>query len=441
MTEEISEQIIQRICECGWKAYLCGGAIRDAFLGRVPLDYDIVTDAIPEELEQIFPDRKVKTFGASFLVTSIDGIDVSTYRSDRNFGPGRFNCMTTACKTIDEDLARRDLTINALAVCPYTGEVVDPYNGLQDLNNRIIRFVGNPNQRIYEDPLRMVRAARFTALIEGNLDTVAVIAISNNKDKIKEISPERFRIELLKVLKYPKPSIFFDVLHNTGLLKILVPELNDMYNHPGGQYHDETIDVHVKLAGDHLPARDPILRLAGYLHDIGKVPTFDGEHFINHEKVGAEMVEALLSRYRFTIKEIQRVKNLVRFHMRPISGLQSDKSVRKFMKQLNDNHINFKDWFRLRMADKMGNLKGRVYSKERIKSLCLSIHNSTKLTEETGFKITDLKVNGFDIMDILNIRPGKEIGVILNNLLNLVIENPELNERKTLISLVREMKG
>ncbi|HUU88357.1 MAG TPA: CCA tRNA nucleotidyltransferase [Candidatus Glassbacteria bacterium] len=435
--EEISDQIIRRICECGWNAYLVGGAVRDEFLGIDASDYDVVTNALPEELEIIFPDRSVKTFGASFLVTSIDNVDVSTYRSDRNFGPGRNNCITEACLTLDEDLSRRDFTFNSLAVCPYTGEVIDPFDGKKDLKNKIVKFVGDPEKRIYEDYLRMMRAARFVCLIEGKLDSQAFKAIYNNRGLIKEISPERIRIELLKVMKYKKPSIFFNVLFDVGILKIILPELYKMYGHTGGKYHSETVDRHSLITGDSLSHKDPILRLAGYLHDIGKPDSFDGESFINHEKIGADSVESVLKRFRFTIKEIERIKNLTLLHMRSIDSLTTNKAIRKFMKILSEHNISFKDWLKLKIADKKANLAKENYTKQEIKSLVLKVYKSKKLTPNGAFGVGDLKINGNDVMQILDIDPGKEVGIILKYLVDIIIDEPEKNEREILIKLIK----
>jgi putative nucleotidyltransferase with HDIG domain len=441
MEEQLSNEIIKRVCECGWNAYLTGGAVRDEFIEADPTDFDIVTDALPEELEMIFPDRKVKTAGASFLVTIIDGVDVATYRSDKNLGKGRFNCITEACQTLEEDLDRRDFTFNAMAVCPYTGEVIDNHNGLYDLKHKIVKFVGNPYQRIYEDELRMIRAARFACLIEGTIDPRGLNAIRNLAFAVKNISPERVRMELLKVMKYKRPSIFFDILHETGLLEILFPDLERCYGHTGGMYHDETIDVHLKLTGDKLSPKDPILRLAGYLHDIGKPLVYDGKNFIDHEKIGADMVAKLLAYYKFSNKEIDRIYGLVKLHMRPVTQLKTEKAARRLIQTLAKYNISFKDFFKLRIADKKSNLKSRgFYSREKIKSLAMTIYKETHRTESGEFKITDLPVNGFDIMNLYKIEAGPLIGKILKLLLEIVIEDITNNEREILLDILLENK-
>ena len=440
--EMISDQIIQEICEVGLKAYLCGGAIRDHFLDVDPQDYDIVTEATPEDLKKIFSKRKIKTgIGTNFLVTIVDGIDVATYRSDKNIKSGRNNCITTACKTLEEDLSRRDFTCNALALCPYTGEIVDPFNGLKDLEKKVIRFVGNPDQRIYEDYLRMIRAARFTCLIEGRLDKEAFDAISKNKELINKISKERIRIEILKTMKYRKPSIFFNILHQTGILNLILPELSTMHGASGGIYHAETLYEHAMITGDSLSPKDPILRLVGYLHDIGK-PTawiFNNEQaFIDHENIGANMIEEIFEKYKFTTKETQRAKGLVRFHMRSINENTKEKGIRRLLNKLSEYDTSWKDWLQLKIADKNANLANENFSKESIKDLSLKIHKAIKNIGKPNFKVIDLDINGHDIMEEFNLSPGPKIGIILNNLFNLTIDNPSINNKSTLLKIIKE---
>lgn len=432
----VHENIIQRICECGWKAYLCGGAVRDMFINYDPHDFDIVTDALPEELKRIFPDKKVKLVGANFLVTLIDNVEVSTYRTDKNYGAGRHKCITAACDTLEEDLSRRDFTFNALAVCPYVGEVIDPFNGRRDLNNKIVRFVGNPEKRIYEDFLRMIRAARFACLIEGKLEAETFNAIVKNKHLVKQISPERIRTEVLKTMTYNKPSIFFDILHETGILEILFPELEKMYGHPGGR-HPETLCVHFKLTGDNITKRDPILRLAGYLHDIGKPECFIDEKFIEHEKVGFELVEPLLKRYKFTNKELTRIATIVKMHMKSFDSLATTKSFRKLLRSFEQERISWKDWLRVKIADRKSNLGKQPYTKKDIKRVCIEIHQ-TKQIPQTAFSIKELDISGYDVMQLLQIKPGPEVGQALNYLFKIVLDEPELNNKETLLELVKE---
>ncbi len=432
--------ISKTICENGFEVYICGGYVRDMFLSITSHDIDLTTSATPDDLARIFPDRKVNLVGANFLVTLVDNIEVSTYRSDTNFGPDRANCITKACETLEEDLYRRDFTFNAMAVCPYTGEVVDYFNGRADLENKVVKFVGNPSDRIYEDYLRMMRAARFTCLIEGKLDGETFQAIKNNKHLIKKVSPERIRIEFLKVMKYRKPSIFFDVLYETGLLEIILPEFTQMYGHSGGPYHGESLDTHSKIAGDMLSPKDPLLRLIGFFHDIGKVPAYklnNGESFIEHEKLGCDIVENILTKYKFSNSEISRATTLVLYHMRSIKNI-GPKGYRKLLKKFSENNISWKDWLNLKLADKKANLLNENYTKDQIKEICLNIFKASHESKSGGFRITDLEINGNDIMSLLDIEPGPLVGKILNQLLEVVLESPELNTKDELTKIIGE---
>lgn len=442
-TQDISDELIKRICECGWNAYLVGGAVRDMFANLDPHDFDIVTDATPDEIANIFRDRKVNLVGASFLVTLVDGVEISTYRSDKNVAPGRHNCVTTACQTLDEDLERRDFTFNAMAVCPYTGEVVDKFGGRRDLQNKLIRFVGNPNQRIYEDYLRMIRAARFACLIEGKLEQNTFVAIKENVDLIHRIAPERFRLELIKVMGYRKPSIFFDIMHETGLLKELIPEVDSLYGHPGGKYHNETLCTHFKLVGDNLSPKDPILRLIGYLHDIGKPQAWlesARENFVNHEKIGADMIGEIMTWYRFSHDETERAEKLTLCHMRSLSGDIKKKGIRRMLKAFSEYNVNWKDWIKLKIADRKGNLGKEDYTREEIKNMVLSIHEASRINPSRGFTVKDLAVNGKDVMKYIGINPGPEVGRVLNFLLDVAVDEPEMNTKEKLINFMKGMK-
>lgn len=440
--KDISEQIINHICNCGFEVHLCGGAVRDFLLDHIPEDYDITTSATPKELELIFHDRKVKSYGAKFLVTNIDGIDVATYRTEYNIAKGRFNAITNPCKTLQEDLSRRDFTFNALAINPKTKTIIDLFGGRNDLKNKTVRFIGDPNQRIYEDELRMIRAARFACLIEGHLEEQTFSAIVSKKELVSNIAPERIRIELLKVMKYPKPHIFFDILWQTGLLKLILPEFDIMYNFTGGPWHNETLEQHAFITGDSLSPKDPVLRLIGYFHDIGKPAAYDPVtmSFKSHEKIGANIIETVFQRLKFPNRDIKRAKGLVRYHMRALNKKSSNKAVRRTLKTLDDNGVSFKDWLLLRIADKKGNLLRDDYSRTQIREIVMKARSAQIEKEKIGFNVTDLNINGHDIMEALNIEPGKQVGDILKYLLEVVIDAPSKNNKKTLLKIVKNKK-
>jgi tRNA nucleotidyltransferase (CCA-adding enzyme) len=441
--DKTAYEIVKCLCEEGWDAYVAGGAARDMLSGHTPDDYDIVTEAPYEIVKNLFNDRKVSLVGASFKVCIVDGIAVSTYRKDSYFGLSDKNSKIEKADTIQEDLARRDLTINSLAFCPYSGDIIDEYGGIDDLKNRVVKFTGNPKNRILEDPCRILRACRFLAKIEGEFDPDTFQALKKHSYLVKDhVTPERIRLEIIKALKYPKPGLFFDALHEIGVLNNIFPSLESCYGHDGGSHHNETIDEHIKIAGDLLPAQKPLLRLAGYLHDNGKPITGeikDNElSFINHEKVGADIVESELKRLKFSIKEIIYIKNLIRYHMRSFENLTTPKAIRRMLKSFLDDGINWKDWIQLKIADNRATFGKENYKPQQIKQITLMIRNELKPTSvPVAFSAKDLAISGNDIIKLLNIEPGPEIGKVLNNLLELVLDDPQLNNNEKLLELAK----
>ena len=439
--EETATSIVRCLCEEGWDAYIAGGAARDILSGETPLDYDVVTEAPYEVVKDLFSNRKVSLVGASFKVCIVDGVEVATYRKDEYFGLSAKNSQISEAETIREDLARRDLTINSLAFCPYSGDIVDEYGGIDDLRNRIIRFTGDPEQRIHEDPCRILRACRFKAKIDGEFNPDTFQALKKYSPLVKEhVTPERIRLEILKAMKYKKPSIFFDALYEIGILDYIFPSLNACYGHEGGQFHGESIDEHIKIVGDSISTRNPLLRLAGFLHDSGKPATAKSEggllSFISHEEVGADIVEAELKRLKFSMKETTYIRGLILHHMRSFENLSTPKSVRKMLKTFHEEDVNWKDWIQLRIADRKGNTKKDGYDRSKIKDIVLAIRNELKPASfPTAFSIKDLAVDGNDIMKVLNIKPGPEVGRILKGLLEFVLDDPESNTRDKLLPL------
>jgi tRNA nucleotidyltransferase (CCA-adding enzyme) len=443
--EESANKIVRCLCEEGWDAYIAGGAARDLLSGEVPLDYDVVTEAPYEVVKKLFADRKVSLVGASFKVCIIDGIEVATYRKDSYSGLSNKNCKVLEAETIQEDLARRDLTINALAFCPYSGDIVDEYGGIDDLKNRIIRFTGDPRARIYEDPCRILRACRFRAKIEGKFDPDTFQALKEYSSLVRDyVTPERIRLEILKALKYNKPSLFFDSLHEIGILDHISPSMERCYGHDGGEHHGETIDEHIKIVGDVLSARNPLLRLAGFLHDCGKPVSAKNSKngqliFIGHEQAGANIVEAELRKLRFSHKEISYIRGLILYHMRSFENLTTPNSLRKILKNFREEGINWKDWMQLRIADRKGNKKKADYDRSQIKNIVLSIRNELKpVSAQAVFSIQDLPVNGNDIMKEFDLKPGPDVGRILKALLEYVLDNPEANIREKLLEFARK---
>lgn len=427
--------IIQTLLKHGFEAWMVGGAARDMILNSIPEDYDITTNCPHAILRRLFNNRLVKTVGVQFQVSLVDGIEVSTYRKGSDL-------PRATAPTLFEDLSRRDLTINALAFNPITGEHLDYFGGVDDLKAGLIRFTGDPEARITEDPLRMVRACRFKAAFNGRFHEGTTSALLRLNGLLPEkIAPERIRLEVLKAMKLKAPSLFFSALLESGLLPYIFPSLAACVDVDGGPFHGETVWEHALLTGDALSARDPLLRLAGYLHDVGKpfsVTIADGRtSFAGHEEKGAEKAGVELGLLKFSHLEREHVVNLIRHHMRDLSPASTRKAVRWFLKTLADHDLRVSDWLRLKIADRRSNLKKENYSLSEIKRILSNIAQEISGSAQGGvFRLKDLAVNGYDVMAVTGLSPGKEVARVLEALLEAVIDQPEMNTRDQLIGWI-----
>lgn len=434
-------KIIHTLCQNNYHAHIVGGAVRDYLLGEEPKDFDIVTNATIEEMVQLFQSEKIDLVGANFQVAIINGVEVASYRADSYSG---FELTGTIKATsIEEDLSRRDLTINSMALCPISGDLIDLFDGRADLSNRIIRFVGNPVDRIKEDPCRILRACRFAAKINGEFEEETLDALRNKSILIKSIAPERIRIEIMKAMETKHASLFFDKLYEIYGLDHILPTLANCYGLYGGKYHGENVGLHCMLAGDAISTKYPLLKLAGYLHDIGKYSTCetdeDGEvSFHQHEKVGAETVRQELKDLKFSNDEIKYVSDIVYYHMRQIRDA-SPKAIRRLISDIRKDNVCHNDLIRIRIADRVGNLAKADHTTAEIRQMVLAFETEFLRAGNSAFSIKDLKIGGEDVMMVKNIGPGKEVGRILKELFEAVIESPELNEREMLLDILEEM--
>ena len=431
MEESKAFKIIEALCQNGCKSYLTGGVVRDLFLGKEPNDYDVVTEATSDQVVNFFPNAS--TVGKAFEVCIVDGIEVAGYRKDVNFDIGHKNCDVTPAMSLEEDLARRDLTINAMAFCPYTNELIDPYGGRQDLEDGIIRFVGEPRKRIEEDPCRILRACRFYALLDGEFDPYTFISMKFNWSLYKQnIAPERIRTEIFKAMKIPKASKFFEALQYIGALQDILPPLADCYGFPGGKYHSETVFEHCMVVGDSVSTRCPITKLSGYLHDVGK-PLFvrKDSSFKEHEDL--ELVE--LEDLRFSTDEIKKVEELIRLHMFSPAEAKG-KGIRRFLGKLRN--ITYRDFLRLKFADYTGNMRRGSLSFSEKKKIINKFESEILREDGVTNGVNSLAINGHDIMSLFDLRPGPEVGAYLNYLYEIVLENPELNIRDSLMKILTE---
>jgi len=425
------DQIIHTLCRNGFETYIAGGAVRDMLMGLEPSDVDVVTDAHTEDIRRIFQRRKVVAAGKSFKVNLVDGIEVATYRNIETSGKP---------VSLNTDLRRRDLTINSMALCPYSGDLTDPFGGLNDLKNKVIRFTQNPKARIKEDPCRIVRACRFLTKIDGVFDQNSLKAMCHYKNLVKDkVAPERIRLEIIKALEYAKPSIFFNALHSIGVLADILPALNRCVGLEGGPYHNETVFAHCMMVGDALAPQRKRLRLVGFLHDAVKAETIrihDGRvRFISHEKT-TERLMADLKTLNFTISELTYIQALINLHMRRIKTDSTPKAVRRFLAACQKKQIDYTDLLRLAIADRKGNLAKSDYTFTQLKTICKRIRTELSGAQPSAFGLADLALTGRDVMRILNAPTGPVIGQTLEKLLVAVIDNPHLNTPEHLTTLI-----
>jgi tRNA nucleotidyltransferase (CCA-adding enzyme) len=421
-------RILERLRENGFAAVVAGGAVRDLCLGRVPEDVDILTNAPIPEIEALFGDHKVRTVGKTFPVCRVDHIEVASARA----GTNRFPV---------DDLAMRDFTINAMAWDPVKETLLDPFNGRADLENRVIRFTRDPDARILEDPVRMIRGCRFAARLDARLSASARKAMEHHAcSLVKDIPGERLRKELIKAMALPKPSLFFRHLHDTGLLAEILPSLDRCYGLDGGPFHGETVFDHCLLVGDALPARQPLLRLAGYLHDAGKIDSRgikEGRITFHGHETCTDSIISDMDRLRFSTDETTYILALIKCHMRPLAQKTRPKSVRRLLAALAENHLSFHDFMRMRIADKKGNLAKAPYTLADIRDRLRKVKYARD--GQSAFQRDDLAVTGHDIMAVLEIPPGPEVGRIKQQLFEKVLDDPARNTRDRLLCLVREM--
>jgi tRNA nucleotidyltransferase/poly(A) polymerase len=386
-----------------------GGVVRDILAGLPSKDTDVVTSATPEQIQEIFKTHDVKTVGKSFGVVLVDGIEVATFRHDRYGGLNSRQCLVSFVSSIEEDLARRDFTINSMAFCEFTGDLIDLFGGKGDLENKIIRFVGNPKDRIYEDPNRIVRACRFLAKIDGQFDCETYEALCAHAHYVKDhVAGERIRLEILKALELPRPSLFFRALFEIGVLDYIFPSMIPCVGHHHGKHHREEIFTHLMIVGDHISPKFPLLRLAGYLHDVGKPISYteDGK-FLGHEIAGAEIITRELQVLRFSNEEIAKISNLVKVHMNSYLGC-SQKALRRLLRRFFEENVTFHEFLRLRITDCIGNLYKPNLEIGEIKTILYKYKEAIKEKSPTGIQM--LAINGHEIMGVLGIPPGPKLG-------------------------------
>lgn len=432
--------VVKRLAAAGHQAYLVGGCVRDALLGRDPDDYDVATSATPAEVEALF--EQTAPVGAAFgTVLVLSGgmeIHVTTFRADLEYVDGRRPSAVRFSATVEEDLARRDFTVNAVAWDPLRGAWVDPFGGREDLRRRLIRAVGEPSERFREDALRMLRAVRFAATLEFDIEEETWEAIQDEAERARRLSGERVRDELMKILAAPDAGRALWMLVALGLFFIVFPELKGADRLAQAKRGAPTLLDHSIQAAALVPG-PPLLRLAALLHDAGKLHTrrvADGGRvvFHGHEKAGADLCRRVMRRLRFSRAQIERAASLVEMHMAVTQPL-TKKALRRWVDRFGEGWV--RDLLALGRADAMASGFGDENPHiDRLEEALAQV-----AAERGAFSRRHLKVDGRDVMRELGIPPGPRVGLVLEKVYDAVLEDPSLNEREKLLAVVRRLGG
>ncbi len=439
--------ILKDLNKSGFLAYLVGGCVRDMYMGIEPKDWDITTDAEPEEIQKIFPESIYENdFGTVGVKTDSDDeslkiVEITTFRKEVGYSDKRRPDKIEFAKSIEEDLSRRDFTINAMALKyeDNSFNLVDLYGGKKDLSKKIIRAVGDPKKRFDEDALRMLRVVRFLAQLDFNIEKETENAVKKNVKNLKLIAIERIRDEFVKIIMSDNASKGIIKLYELDLLNQFLPELVNSVGVSQNLHHIYTVWEHLIRSLDYSVKKGYSLevRLASLLHDIGKPKAKDGEGknstFYNHEVIGYKMTKKILERMKFSNKIIKDVSHLVRQHQFNYNvGEVSDAGVRRFVKRVGAEYID--DLLKVREADRIGSGVPKAVP-YKLRHLLFMIEKVKK--DPISPKM--LKIDGGEIMKISNIKPSPRVGMIMNALMEEVIDNPEKNTKKYLENRTKEL--
>lgn len=438
------KSITEKLEKSGFEAFIVGGPVRDFLLGKMPKDWDITTNAKPEEIQKVFPENFYNNkFGTVTIVNkgtkdeSLKNVEITTFRIDADYSDNRHPDTVKFTPSLKEDLARRDFTVNAMALKVENHNVIDLFKGQDDLGNKIIRAVGDPNKRFNEDALRMLRAIRFSARLDFEIEKSTFEAIQKNSGLLKFVSQERIRDEFEKIILSDRAYEGVELLRISGLLSFVVPELESGIGVSQNRHHIYTIYEHCALSLKHCPSKKLEVRLAALFHDIAKPQTKAGagpdSTFYNHDFVGAKFVKKILTRLKFPNKIVEKVSLLVKNHMFYYNVDEvSEAGVRRLIRRTGKE--NLKDLMDLRIADRLGSgvPKAKPYKLRHLEYLIEKV-------SKDPISAKMLKVNGQDIMKILDASPGPKIGAILKVLLSEVIEEPNKNTKKYLEKRVKEL--
>lgn len=450
--------IIHTIEKAGFEAYIVGGAVRDTLIGRPTYDWDFTTNAPPEAIVELFDNSYYNNSYGMVGIPSKDEdnrpYEVTTFRTEHGYSDSRRPDSVSWGSSIKEDVERRDFTINALALklesvvserdereliaCEF--KLIDFFSGEEDLKNKIIRAVGDANERFSEDALRMMRAVRIAGELNYTIDEETKQALSKNAQLISNIAVERVKDELLKLLASPHAYKGIELMHDVGLLQELLPELEatiGVDQKSPNRHHLHDVWTHSLLSLKFCPSNDPIVRFATLLHDIGKpsvraVLSTGIVTFYNHEVVGGKIVKNIAKRLRFSNKQADKLYKLVRYHQFTVDEHQTDSAIKRFIRRVSKEYLT--DMLDLRVADRLGG--GANETSWRFEEFKLRLHE----VQQQPFAIKDLKIDGNDVMEIFGISPSPQIGEILKSVFESVETKKLENKREVLLEELQRLQ-
>lgn len=442
---EYIQNFMTQFKNAGYKIYVVGGTVRGLLMNKQVTDWDFTTNAKPEEIMSLFPHSFYEnTFGTVGIPEEIDGekmvFEVTTFRKESGYSNTRHPDKVEWADKVEDDLARRDFTMNAIA---YDGtDYVDPYAGQKDIEAKIIRAVGDPDVRFSEDALRLMRAIRQSSQLQFHIEEKTLESIKKNAPLIKNISWERIRDEFFKILESDFPADGVYLLKDVGILEIILPEVSDCFaidQVSPERHHIYDVGTHLVESLRHCPSPDAITRFATLIHDIGKKKTYRKDNktgvitFYNHEVVGAQQAEEIAERFKLSNKQKEKLVTLVRLHQFTVSEEQSDKAIRRFIREVGVENID--EMLALRTGDRLGSGSSETSWRTEL------FKKRIEEVQIVPFSIKDLKIDGNDVMKELGIKPGPKIGKILETIFEEVDEGKLQNEREVLLEYLTQFKS
>lgn len=448
-----AQEIIDTLKKHGFEAYAVGGCVRNLIMKLPTKGWDFTTIATPENVLKIFPDSfydnqfgtvgiKIRDKGTRLQRDNDevqDIYEVTTYRSEGGYSDFRHPDKVSWGTSLETDLSRRDFTINAIAFNGTT--IIDPFHGQGDMAQQIIRAVGDPNLRFSEDALRMMRAIRIASQLGFQIDDATIDAVRSNASLISNISAERVRDELFKLVI---SHFAFDgilMLKNSGLMKYILPEFEETFTveqKSPKRHHIFDVGMHSVMALKHCPSGDPVVKLATLLHDVGKAKTAKKDEsgiitFYNHEVVSTRVGRDIAYRLRFSKKQTELFTILIRWHQFSVDERQTDSAIRRFIRRVGKDNLS--DMLALRIGDRLGG--GAQETSWRLELFKKRLEE----VQKQPFGIPDLKISGYDVMEALGCKPGKIVGETLAKIFSEVENGTLLNEREQLLERIKSLKS